>query len=194
MSKNKVTFGLSDVHIAFMDTENEVQPAWEKPIPIPGAVSFTPSPEGESSPFYADNMVYYIANSNNGYTSDIVFANIPDEILARMLGWEIDDNGMLVEVADGKPEKFALMGQVLGDVRNRRFVHYDVQANRPTKDKTTKTATTEPNTDSLPLTISPINIDGKNIVKGDLELSETNKEVYDSFFEEVYKPTFTPAI
>ncbi len=35
---------------------------------------------------------------------NLTMANLPDEILARMLGWEIDDNGMLVEVADGEPE------------------------------------------------------------------------------------------
>ena len=44
---------------------------------------------------------------------------------------------MLVEVADGKPEKFALMGEV-SEIRNGDR-HYDVHA-RPTK-KQTKTDT-----------------------------------------------------
>lgn len=194
MSKNKVTFGLRNVHIAFMDTVSETQPAWETPTRISGAVSLTPSPEGESSPFYADDMVYFIATSNNGYTADLTMANLPDEILARMFGWEIDDNGMLVEIADGKPEKFALLGEVQGDARNRRFVYYDVQANRPSKDKQTKTETTTPDTDTLPITISPIEISEKLIVKGDMELSDTNKTAFDGFFNEVYTPTFgTPA-
>lgn len=194
MSKNKVTFGLRNVHIAFMDTVSETQPAWETPTRISGAVSLTPSPEGESSPFYADDMVYFIATSNNGYTADLTMANLPDEILARMFGWEIDDNGMLVEIADGKPEKFALLGEVQGDARNRRFVYYDVQANRPSKDKQTKTETTTPDTDTLPITISPIEISEKLIVKGDMELSDTNKIAFDEFFNEVYTPTFgTPA-
>lgn len=195
MSKNKVTFGFKNVHIAFMDPESETQPAWETPIKIPGAVSFSPSPEGGENTFYADDMAYYVTTSNNGYTADLTMANIPDEILARMLGWKIDDNGMLVEVADGKPEKFALMGEVSGDLRNRRFVYYDVQANRPTKEKQTKTETVEPNTDVLPVIISPIEIDKKMIVKGDMELNDTNKTVFDSFFESVYTPTFgTPEV
>lgn len=195
MSKNKVTFGFKNVHIAFMDPESETQPAWETPTKIPGAVSFSPSPEGGENTFYADDMAYYVTTANNGYTADLTMANLPDEILARMLGWKIDDNGMLVEVADGKPEKFALMGEVSGDSRNRRFVYYDVQANRPTKDKQTKTETVEPNTDVLPVIISPIEIDKKMIVKGDMELNDTNKVAFDGFFDAVYTPTFgTPEV
>lgn len=190
MSKNKVTFGFKNVHIAFFDEEATETPAWQTPIKIPGAVSFSPAPEGDSNVFYADDTAYYIATSNNGYKGDLNMANIPDEYKARMFGWEIDDNGMLVEVADGKPEKFALMGEVSGDARNRRFVYYNVQAERPTKEKQTKTGTTEPNTDITPVTISPIEIGGKMIVKGDIELSDTNKTVFDSFFDKVYVPVF----
>lgn len=190
MSKNKVTFGLRNVHIAFVDTESETQPAWAKPIKIPGAVNFTPSPEGDTNTFYADDEPYFVVSSNDGYTGDLEMANFPDEVLAEALGWEIDDNGMLVEVADGKPKKFALMGEVQGDARNRRFVYYDVQANRPSNEKATKTETTDPQTKTMPVTISPITIDGKRIVKGDLELSDTNKAVYDGFFGDVYVPAF----
>lgn len=190
MSKNKITFGLKNVHIAFME-EGEV-PAWGTPTKIPGAVAFTPSPEGDSNTFYADDSPYFIVTSNNGYTGDLEMANFPDEVLAEALGWEVDTNGMLVEVADAQPKKFALMGEVTGDKRNRKFVYYDVQCNRPSNENTTKTETIEPATKTMPVTISPIEIEGKTIVKGDLELNETNKEIFDGFFDDVYIPTFTP--
>lgn len=190
MSKNKVTFGLRNVHIAFM-TEG-LTPTWDVPIKIPGAVGFTPSPEGDTNTFYADDSPYFVISSNNGYTGDLEMANFPDEVLAEALGWEMDKNGMLIEIADAKPKKFALMGEVQGDAKNRRFVYYDVQANRPSNEKTTKTESVDPQTKTMPVTISPIDLDDKLIVKGDLELSETNKAVYDAFFDEVYKPTFTP--
>lgn len=192
MSKNKVTFGLKNVHIAFME-EGET-PTWGTPIKIPGAVSFTPSPEGDSNTFYADDSPYFIVTSNNGYTGDLEMANFPDEVLAEALGWEIDTNGMLVEVADAQPKKFALMGEVTGDKRNRRFVYYDVQCNRPSNENTTKTETVDPATKTMPVTISPIDIEGKRIVKGDLELNETNKAIFDGFFENVYIPEFTPEV
>jgi phi13 family phage major tail protein len=187
---NKVTFGLEQVHIAFVDDASPSQPAWETPIPIPGAVRFTPTTVGETSTFYADNTAYYVSNSNNGYTSELEMADVPDAVKARMFGWQIDSNGMLVEVSDGIAEKFALMGQVQGDQRNRRFVHYDCQASRPAKERTTTSETITPATDVINLAISPILIDGRMIVKGDMELSDTNTAAYNAFFTAVTKPTF----
>lgn len=190
MSQNKVTFGLEKVHIAFFDEDATQQPAWETPIAIPGAVRWTPSPVGESSTFYADNTAYFTVTSNNGYTGELEMANIPDAVLAKMLGWEIDKNGMLVEITDAIPRHFALLGQVQGDKRNRRFVYYDCVASRPAKERTTKSESITPATDVLTMTVSPIEINGKMITKGDLELSDTNKAVYDAFFNSVYTPDF----
>ena len=185
---NKVTFGLRNVHIAF---ENHGEtPAWSTPVKIPGAVRFTPTTAGESSIFYADDMPYFVVTSNNGYTAEIEMANIPDSVIKEMLGWEMDDNGMLVEVSDAQPKHFALMGEVQGDSKNRRFVYYDCVAQRPTKEKTTKGDTTIPATDVMPLTISPITIGGKNIVKGDMELGATNETEYNAFFTQVTTPVF----
>jgi phi13 family phage major tail protein len=194
MSQNKVTFGLEKVHIAFFDDQAPEQPAWKTPVAIPGAVRWTPTAVGESTTFYADNTLYFSYTANNGYTGELELANVPDAILAEMLGWEIDENGMLVEVSDAMPKHFALMAQVQGDKRNRRFVYYDCIASRPAKERTTKAESITPNTDVLNLTISPIEIDGKMIVRGEMELSDTNQTAYNSFFSAVYTPSFTPEV
>lgn len=185
---NKVTFGFKNVHIAFA-TPGET-PAWGTPVKVPGAVRFTPTTVGESSTFYADDGPYFVVTSNNGYTAEIEMANLPDSIVKEMLGWEIDDNGMLLEIANAQPKKFALMGEVQGDARNRKFVYYDCVAQRPNKEKATKAKSTTPATDVLALTISPIEIGTKTVVKGDIELSETNATVFNGFFAAVYTPTF----
>lgn len=192
MSQNKVTFGLEKVHIAFFDDQATDQPAWKTPVAIPGAVRWTPTAVGEASTFYADNTAYFAVTANNGYTGELEMANVPDAVLAEMLGWEIDENGALIEIADAIPKHFALMGQVQGDKRNRRFVYYDCVASRPAKERTTKNESITPTTDVLNLTISPIEIDDKMIVKGDLELSDTNQAAYNGFFSAVYTPSFAP--
>lgn len=191
MSKNKVTFGLRNVHIAFMDDTSPTQPAWGTPKKVPGAVRWTPEAQGESTTFYADDTSYYVVTSNNGYTGELEMANVPDDVLAEMLGWLIDQNNMLVELADGKPKKFALFGEVQGDQKNRRFVYYDCQASRPAKERTTKGETVEPTTDVLNLNVSPIDIDGNMIVRGEMELNDTNAAVYNAFFTSVYIPDLT---
>ncbi len=194
MSRNKVTYGLEKVHIAFIDEEASEQPTWKTPVAIPGAVSFTPSPEGESGVFYADDVAYYVTESNNGYSGDLEMANFPDEILKEMFGWELDNNGMLVEIADGKKKKFALMGEIKGDAKNRRFVYYDVTANRAGSEHKTKNENIEPQTKTLSLSIIPIEIDEKLIVRGEMELSDTNATAYNAFYSAVYKPTFPPGV
>lgn len=190
MSQNKVTFGLKNVRIAFIDEAATKQPTWKAPVAIPGAVRWTPEAQGDTTTFYADDTAYFVVTANNGYTGELELANVPDAVMAEMLGWLIDANGMLVEVSDALPKKFALMGEVKGDKRNRRFVYYDCQASRPAKERTTKRETIEPTTDVLNLTVSPIEIDGKTIVKGDMELSDTNSAAYNAFFSAVTVPTF----
>jgi phi13 family phage major tail protein len=161
---------------------------WGTPTAIPGAVRFTPSPQGQEVKFYADNGIYYSATTNDGYTSELEMALIPDAVLAEMLGWEIDSNGMLVEISDGTQKEFALMGQIQGDAKNRRFVYYQCKAARPAKEHATKGETIEPKTDVLTLTITPIEVNGKNIVKGTIELSDSNAAVYNAFFDAVLTP------
>ena len=187
MSQNKITFGLERVHIAFLT--DETTPTWDTPIHIPGAVSFTPEPQGDENKFYADNGPYFVYTTNNGYSAELSVALLPADVLARMLGWTIDDNGMLVEDADGIGEEFALLGQVLGDKNNLRFVYYRCKAARPGKGFSTRSESIEPNPDNLSITIMPIEINGEKIVKGQIEPNETNQAAYDGFFNAVLVPS-----
>ncbi|WP_130807647.1 major tail protein [Senegalia massiliensis] len=183
--KNKIVFGLENVHVAFLD---ETTGTFEAPIKIPGAVNLALNPEGEESTFYADNIAYFSMTSNNGYTGDLEMALVPDDVLVKMLGWEKDSNGMLVEIADGVQKPFALLYQVKGNVKNKRYVYYNCKSSRPTKEHGTKAENVEPNTETLTLKVTPTEISGKLITKGVLELSETNQSVYDSFFDSVVEP------
>ena len=180
---NKVKFGLEKVHIAFKDADG-----YGTPQAIPGAVNLTMNPEGGETAFYADNRKYYSRYTNNGYSGTLEMALVPQDILAEMLGWEVDDKGMLVEVADGQPKEFALLGQVLGDVRNRRFVYYSCVASRPADNAATITDTATPATETLNITILPIDHNGKKIVKSVIERDETNAAIFDDWFDEVKLP------
>jgi phi13 family phage major tail protein len=166
---------------------------WGVPTAIPGAVRFTPSPEDETYTHYADNSAYFVVTSNNGYTAELEMTLIPDAILAEMLGWWIDDNGALIEDANGVPKEFALMGQILGDDKNRRFVYYSCTATRPGKEHTTKGESLEPATDVLNLTILPVDMvisgETKKITRSVLELSNSNTVAYNAFYSSVYLPT-----
>ena len=188
MSENKVKFGLSNVHIAkIIETDGEI--TYDTPIAIPGAVSLSIDPEGETTPFYADNIKYYIAISNQGYTGDLELAMTPDEFLTTILGQTTDTNGALFESADDVYARFALMGEIDGDKKKRRFVYFDCTATRPSSEMNTIEEAKEPQTDTISITMSARSTD--KAIKAVIEPTTENQAVYDDFFSQVYEKDAT---
>lgn len=183
-TNNKVKFGLSNVHIAKI-TETDGKITYGTPFPMPGAVGLTADPEGDTTPFYADNIKYYIAVANNGYTGDLEIAMTPKEFLKQILGQEEDTNGALFESSDDVNARFALMGEIEGDVKKRRFVYFDCTATRPSAEMNTVEEAKEPQTDTISITMAARSSD--NAIKAVIEPNETNKDVYDTFFSKVYE-------
>ena len=191
MANNKVKFGLSNVHIAKITEENgEIK--YGTPFAMPGAVSLTADPEGDTTPFYADNIKYYIAVANNGYTGDLQIAMTPEEFLTEILGQEKDTNGALIEKSDDVNARFALMGEIEGDVKKRRFVYFDCTATRPSAEMNTVEESKEPQTDTISITMAARSSD--NAIKAVIEPNETNQEVYNTFFAKVYEKNATATV
>lgn len=182
--ENKVKFGLSNVHIAKI-TEAEGKITYGTPFAMPGAISLTADPEGDTTPFYADNIKYYIAVANNGYAGDLEIAMTPEEFLTQILGQEKDKNGALIESADDINARFALMGEIEGDAKKRRFIYFDCTATRPSAEMNTVEESKEPQTDTISITMAARSTD--NAIKAVIEPNETNKAVYDTFFTKVYE-------
>ena len=191
MSDNKVKFGLSNVHIAKI-TETDGVISYGAPFAMPGAVSLTADAEGETTPFYADNIKYYIATSNQGYTGDLEVAMLAREFLTEILGQVEDANGALFESADDINARFALMGEIDGDAKKRRFVYYDCTATRPSAEMNTTEESKEPQTDTISITMSPRSTD--RAVKAVIEPNEENQAVYDTFFTKVYEKDATAGV
>lgn len=190
-ANNKVKFGLSNVHIAKI-TEADGEITYGTPFAMSGAVSLTAEPEGETTPFYADNIQYYVAVANNGYTGDLEIAMTPKEFLTQILGQEEDTNGALFESSDDVNARFALMGEIEGDVKKRRFIYYDCTAARPSAEMNTVEDTKEPQTDTISITMTPRSSD--KVIKAVIEPNETNQDVYDTFFTKVYEKNATAGV
>lgn len=191
MSSNKVKFGLSNVHIAKI-TETNGAITYGTPFAMPGAVSLSADPEGDTTPFYADNIKYYIATSNQGYTGDLEIAMTPDEFLTQILGQVADTNGALFESADDVNARFALMGEIDGDVKKRRFVYFDCTAARPSAEMNTNEESKEPQTDTISISMSPRSTD--KAIKAVIEPTTENQAVYDTFFTRVYEKDATASV
>ena len=74
MAENKVQFNLKNVHYSVLTktvgTGGTISYSYATPVAIPGGgVNLTLDPAGETTPFYADGVIFYNAISNSGYTS-----------------------------------------------------------------------------------------------------------------------------
>ena len=184
----KVKYNLKNVHAAKL-TESVVDGAvkytYAAPQAIPGAVSISLDAEGDSSPFYADGIVYFRSVANNGYSGELEIALIPEWFRTDILQETLDSNGVLVEKSDqAESVKFALLFEFDGDVRAIRHVMYNCTASRPSIESETKEDTIEPGTEKLSLTADPRE-DG--LVKsrtGDT----TSAETYQNWYKSVYTP------
>jgi len=191
MPDNKVKFGLSNVHIAKI-TESDGVISYGTPFVMPGAKSLTADPEGETTPFYADNIKYYIANSNQGYSGELEIAMLVKAFFTQILGQQEDSNGALFESADDTIARFALMGEIDGDAKKRRFVYFDCTATRPNAEMNTIEESKEPQTDKVSITMSPRSTD--KAVKAVIEPTEDNLAVYNAFFDSVYEKNSTSGV
>ena len=76
---NKIKYGLSRVYYALATIDTSTGKAtYSTPVAIPGAVSLSMDPSGESNKFYADNVAYATFAANAGYEGTLEVALIPD--------------------------------------------------------------------------------------------------------------------
>jgi phi13 family phage major tail protein len=184
---NKVKFGLSNVHYAKITVGDDGSIKYGKPVKIPGAVNLSLDAEGDETSFYADNVKYYSSYANNGYSGDLEIADIPDSFRTDILGETKDANGAFIEKSDAEISPFALLYQIEGDQKGRRCVYYNTTVSRPSTEASTTEDSKEPKTDTLSITTTARATDKK--VRAILEENDTNKEVYDKFYDSVYEET-----
>lgn len=181
---NKVLYGIEQCHIAKI-TETNGAITYGTPFAVPGVKGLNFDPEGEETPFYADNVKYYIANSNQGYTGDLELAITPEQFLTDILGRVKDSNDVIFESAKDKSARFALMFQGEGDSSGRRWVFFDCTATRPSRENNTKEESVEVGTETMTITMSPRSTD--KAIMAFIEPNENNRTVYNNFFTAVYE-------
>jgi len=186
---NKIKYGLRNVHYAKITVDENGETVYGSPKPIPGGVSLTLSPTGDTTTFHADDIPFFVATANTGYSGDLVIAIVPDEFSTDILGNVVDESGAILEYANAISSEFALGFEIQGDQKGRRTWLYRCSCSRPNIETSTKATGIEPQTDSLTLTAMPRVVD--SLSRGTLQKSDDNVAKFNTFFEEVYDPTIT---
>lgn len=189
MPENKIRYGLKNVHYAIATIAADNTATYGTPKPFPGAVSLALDPQGENTPFYADDIAYWIGASNTGYSGDLEMALVTDDFEKDVLGALPDNKGVMIEDVNAQAVHFALLFQVAGDAKATRHVLYNCTATRPQAGGQTKGETVEPQTQTTTITATSIHIADldKDISKAKTT-SETDETVYNEWFNSVYQP------
>ena len=184
---NKVKYGLKGVYYAKATIATDGSATYTTPVAWPGAVSLSLDAEGENTPFRADNMDYWTANGNNGYSGDFESALIPESFRTDILGEITDSEGVILETADGAgATPFALLFQFEGDDKATRHVLYNCTASRPSVAGQT---TDEPQTETLTISAKQIYVPAISHSLTKARCLESNTTAYVSWYSTVYVPT-----
>ena len=188
---NKIRYGIKNCYYAVATITSTGTATYSTPVALPGAVSLSLDAQGDTSPFYADNIVYYTSVANNGYEGDLEIAKIPDTFMTDCLGYITDANGILLEDAGAAPVHFALMFQFEGDAHAKRTVMYNCVASRPSVAGNTKEESIEPTTETISITATTIYnaVLDKDIVKASSTPAQTSQ--YNNWLSAVYQTTTT---
>ena len=185
---NKIKYGLSRVYYAKATIDVSTGKAtYTTPVAIPGAVSLSMDPSGESNKFYADNVAYATFAANAGYEGELEVAIIPDSFRTDILG-EVVDSDIMVEKSGASATPFALLFQFEGDEDATRHVFYNCTAARPNVGSKTTEESVEVQTETINLTCGAIfneKLDA-SIVKG--KISDKTKQTYVDWFNSVHQP------
>ena len=190
MSENKIKYGIKNVYYAIGTPQTNGSMTYGSPKAFPGAVSLSLDPQGDNTPFYADNVVYWVGNGNNGYQGDLEIARVIDSFKEDVLGDIKDGKTVLVENANASIVHFALLFQFEGDVKETKHVMYNCTCSRPSAAGSTKNESIEPATETVTITATSIynaTLD-TDIVKAEAT-ANSDSTTYSGWFSAVYLPT-----
>ena len=185
---NKVKYGLKNVYYAVATVDSSNVATYGTPKPWHGAVNLSLDAEGGTTKFRADNIDYWVGQSNNGYSGDFESALIPDDFRKDVLG-EVVQSNIQYEKAQASTTPFALLFQFEGDDTATRHVFYNCTAARPNVGSQTTEESIEVQTEEMNLVCGSIynSVLDANIVKG--KCSDSTKDEYTNWFSAVQQAT-----
>lgn len=193
--QDTIRIGLSNLVAFTLKTDNTGVLAYGAPFRIAPAVSASITPETSDDSFYADDIALISNRTISSITVELETADIPDEVQAKLLGLQIDANGVLHDNINAQAPQVALAFRSLKSNGKYKYVvlykgafgvgedEYQTQEESATFQTTTITATFLP-------TIK--NGDWRVSVNEDSPL--VKQEVVDAWFDKVYGATSTDPV
>jgi len=183
---NKIKYGLRNCYYAVATDDGAGNLTYGTPVRLPGAVNLSMEAQGETTPFYADDIIYFQSTANSGYSGTLELALLPDAFRTDVLGEVTSTNGLTVEKASAPTVEFALLFEFQGDEKATRHEFLRCTASRPAVNGATKEASIAPQTETINITAMPRISD--EVIKASCPKSDTG--AYPTWFTAVTEPTF----
>ena len=151
---NKVMFGVSNLHVGTYTVAADNTVTLGAPMKVPGTVNLTLEAESEENSFYADNVKYWSGYSDNGYSGEIENALFDDAFKIAFMNYVTLDDGGIAQIKGQQNKPVYFMFQADGDRENRRMIVYNVSLGQITREYATTEDSIEPQTATLPFTVS----------------------------------------
>lgn len=182
----KVKFNIRNFHYALENT-TQTTSVYGTPVAIPGLRSISLDPNGETTKWFADGVKYFVTDNNLGYEGEIELAMLTDAFLKDVLQNALDSNNNLVEEVINEAKKFAFGFTVDSNDGPINYWFYNATASRPSIEGETKEEGIDPQTDTISLSTSPIEVGGKNVVR----VRSTDSSTVSNWFSAVVMPSYT---
>lgn len=200
MSANKVKYGLKNVHYALVtetvatDGSGAITSTYGTLKALAGAVSLSLSNTADKSVFRADDSDYFVSYGQGGYEGDLEVARVNESFLKDVLGYQEDDDNILVEDASAfkTVNYFALVFEFDGDQQETKHCLYKCSASRPNlaSQTTGENGQIDPQTETVTITAVP-RADNDHYIHIQTQ-DTTSTAVVSAWYSAVPVPTFTP--
>ena len=160
MAKNKVEFGISNLHFGEWIVADDGTVTMGDPYHLPGARNFAPEQDSNDNTFYADNMAYWSEYTDGPFQGDLEVALFPDSFKKRFLGYKQLTDGGLATMKNAVKPKVWIAFDIDGDAEKRRAVFYNCSLGAINREYATIEEEKEPATETIPITCSGDNLTG----------------------------------
>ncbi|MEG0015745.1 MAG: hypothetical protein RR842_13390 [Gordonibacter sp.] len=127
-------FGVKNAHFAPMTDEDTL--TYDVPVPVAGTVEIKMEPSVESATSFADNEVWIDKQQDNGGSGTMSFYDVESTpelraLIAKLVGYQIAEDGRTILSADVTPAPFAFMCEQPGHITGKRRCLYKCQLSKP---------------------------------------------------------------
>ena len=165
MSENKVRFGISKLHVGKFNVSDAGVVTLGAPMHIPGTTKLSLDPDVELTEFWADNVLYWICQNDNGFTGEIENASFPDAFKTGFLNYLTLADGGIAQIKGRNIEPVYLMFESDGDQEQSRGIIYNVSLGQIKREHNTIEKTKTPQVATLGFTAHGDN--GTGIIKAE---------------------------